>query len=322
MHQLKRWSINLITLLVMTLVLSVYGQTATAQTSQPQWVINGESYTFSARPTVKDNRWNVPVREIAEKLQVHFRWDAEEGQLSMYSPLRDHIVLEPDRYVMQFNGKNYITDSAPFQKNGTMYMSARQAAELFHLKMQWDRNTNTIYLDALPAEQVQAGETWATVSAKLKINEQQLKKRNPQLTEQLAEGDEMKWIIPLMMKQELTNPNLTLLAKLIYAEAGHESYNGQLAVGNVILNRVEDPRFPDTIPQVIYARGQFTPALDGTLTELEPSKQSMKAAREAMLGVEVAGDALYFYNPKRNADNPFFKSLEVVVNIGSHRFSK
>lgn len=95
-----------------------------------------------------------------------------------------------------------------------------------------------------------------------------------------------------------TASELQILAALIQCEAGGEPYEGQVAVGAVVMNRVRCPAYPNTIAEVIYASGQFTPACIGKLDKVILSgniKQScIQAAQEALNGVTNVGDALYF----------------------------
>ena len=91
--------------------------------------------------------------------------------------------------------------------------------------------------------------------------------------------------------------DVRLLAALIYCEAGSESYQGQLAVGAVVMNRVRSGAYPNTISGVIYASGQFTPAMNGKVariynTDIAPSCYT--AAQEAMAGVSNVGGATHF----------------------------
>lgn len=89
-----------------------------------------------------------------------------------------------------------------------------------------------------------------------------------------------------------------LLAALIHCEAGGESYEGQVAVGAVVMNRVRSKAYPDTIHGVIYASGQFTPAMTGKLNRvLESGKiyeSCIEAAKEALSGVSNVGDLTHF----------------------------
>lgn len=105
-----------------------------------------------------------------------------------------------------------------------------------------------------------------------------------------------------------------LLAALIYCEAGGESYEGQLAVGAVVMNRVRSGAYPDSIHGVIYASGQFTPALNGKVNARYESgkipESCKKAAEEALSGVSNVGDCTHF---RRN------NGREGIV-IGNHVF--
>lgn len=89
-----------------------------------------------------------------------------------------------------------------------------------------------------------------------------------------------------------------LLAALIYCEAGNESYEGQLAVGAVVMNRVRSSAYPSSIHGVIYASGQFTPAMNGKVNSVYESgriKEScILAAQEAISGVSNVGDLTHF----------------------------
>ena len=89
-----------------------------------------------------------------------------------------------------------------------------------------------------------------------------------------------------------------LLAALIQCEAGGESYVGQVAVGNVVMNRVESVNHPNTIPEVIYEAGQFSPVRNGslhrTMASGNISASCRQAALEAIAGSEPVGDKLYF----------------------------
>ena len=89
-----------------------------------------------------------------------------------------------------------------------------------------------------------------------------------------------------------------LLAALIFCEAGNQPYDGQVAVGAVVMNRVRSGSFPDTITDVIYQSGQFTPAMTGWLDSVLASEgytdSAMQAAADALAGSNPIGDCLYF----------------------------
>ncbi len=117
-----------------------------------------------------------------------------------------------------------------------------------------------------------------------------------------------------------TNSDVRLLAKLIEAEARGESYKGQVAVGAVVLNRVDHPSFPDTIAGVIYQKGAFSCVNDSNWS-VAPTETSLKAARDCLNGWDPSGGAIYYFNPAKTNDS-FMHSRPVVTVIGRHYFCK
>ncbi len=114
--------------------------------------------------------------------------------------------------------------------------------------------------------------------------------------------------------------DLNLLASLINGEARGEPYEGQVAVGAIVLNRTRDARFPATIAGVIYQPGAFTAVVDGQIyADLEPS--SLRAARDALNGWDPSGGALYYFNPN-TATSAWIWSRPLIKIIGNHRFCK
>lgn len=115
------------------------------------------------------------------------------------------------------------------------------------------------------------------------------------------------------------NNDLYLLAKLVHSEARGESYTGQVAVAAVVLNRVDDSRFPNTIAGVIYQPWAFTAINDGQFN-LEPNATAYQAAKDAMNGWDPTYGAVYYYNPK-TATSSWIRSTKTVTVIGQHVFS-
>jgi len=116
--------------------------------------------------------------------------------------------------------------------------------------------------------------------------------------------------------------DLYWLSRIIYAESGAEALDGQIAVGNVVLNRMASKEFPDSIPGVIFDRVdgiQFEPVENGMVYKT-PSPRSVEAAVRVLQGENTIGDAMYFYAPALsqgiwiNANRPYLKT------IGCHRF--
>lgn len=111
-----------------------------------------------------------------------------------------------------------------------------------------------------------------------------------------------------------------LLARLISAEARGEPYVGQVAVGAVVLNRVEHPSFPNTMAGVIYQPGAFTCLQDGQFNQPVASS-AYRAAQAALNGWDPSNGAIYYYNPA-TATSKWIWSRPVLLKIGKHVFCK
>ena len=116
-----------------------------------------------------------------------------------------------------------------------------------------------------------------------------------------------------------TSNDLYLIAKCIYAEARGEIYEGKVAVGAVILNRVASPEFPNTVYGVIYQPWAFTAVHDGQIN-LEPDAICYQAAEDALNGWDPTYGSLFYYNPAVATSSWIF-DRQVVTQIGNHVFA-
>ncbi len=117
-----------------------------------------------------------------------------------------------------------------------------------------------------------------------------------------------------------SDADVELLARLIYGEARGESYEGQVAVGAVVMNRIRSSSFPNTMSGVIYQRYAFTAVDDGQIN-LTPNATARRAAKDAMNGWDPSYGAIYYYNPK-TATSSWIFSRKTTVVIGNHVFAK
>lgn len=128
--------------------------------------------------------------------------------------------------------------------------------------------------------------TIATVSKKGEKKAQQMKKEKEE-----QEARERA-------RKQAQKESEELLAAIIFCEAGNQPYEGQVAVGAVILNRVQSALYPNSIEAVIYQRGQFGPAQTGKLDRVRRAKSytktALQAARDALAGVDPVEGCLYF----------------------------
>lgn len=112
------------------------------------------------------------------------------------------------------------------------------------------------------------------------------------------------------------------LSRIISAESRGETLEGQIAVGNVVLNRVASDKFPDSVREVVFDRKdgvQFEPVSNGTIHH-EPTEQSVTAAKRALDGEKPVGDCLYFYASALSEGKWINANRTYVKTIGCHRF--
>ena len=116
-----------------------------------------------------------------------------------------------------------------------------------------------------------------------------------------------------------SSSDVYLLARTIYAEGRGEPYTGQVAIGAVVLNRIRDDAFPNTVAGVVYQKHAFTAVSDGQIN-LTPNDTAMRAARDAINGWDPTGGALYYYNPAV-ATSAWIFDRQTVTVIGKHVFA-
>ncbi len=141
-----------------------------------------------------------------------------------------------------------------------------------------------------------------------------------------ARVDFVDWDTPVRVLDigtaSCTEEDFYWLCRIISAESKGESLLGQIAVGNVILNRAASGQFPNTVKGVVFDRKngvQFEPVSNGTIYD-EPTEQSVLAARLVLAGVDAAGESLYFFNPALSKGQWVRANRTYDSTIGCHMF--
>ncbi|SME90387.1 N-acetylmuramoyl-L-alanine amidase [Paenibacillus barengoltzii] len=122
-----------------------------------------------------------------------------------------------------------------------------------------------------------------------------------------------------LRKYSLNQTEMDLLARVIYSEARGEPYTGQVAVGAVVMNRIQSSLFPDTINGVVFQPGAFTAVDDGQIW-LTPDRTAYLAALDAVRGWDPSYGSLYYFNPK-TATSKWIWSRPQKLQIGNHIFT-
>lgn len=121
----------------------------------------------------------------------------------------------------------------------------------------------------------------------------------------------------------ISQSEIELLEKLVYREAGIESQAGQIAVANVVLNRVNSDLFPDTVTEVIYQKGQFQPVDNSDINNVKASDEVKASVQKALRGEKtVSDDTVYFYATWIRSNHPIRSHVQTTKTIGNHIFGK
>lgn len=190
-------------------------------------------------------------------------------------------------------------------------------------------NSNTIY----PGQKliipeltytVKRGDTLSQIANKYNIPLINLKSYNGLNKDTIYPGQVIRLpgnkTISASRANSFSQDDLYWLSRAVYGEARGESYQGQVAVAAVILNRLKSDKFPNTIKGIIFERLAFTAVSDGQIY-LTPNATAIRAAREAMAGNDPTGGALYYWNPAK-ATSKWIWSRTIIKKIGNHVFAK
>ncbi|MGB9812524.1 MAG: cell wall hydrolase [Thermovenabulum sp.] len=112
-----------------------------------------------------------------------------------------------------------------------------------------------------------------------------------------------------------------LLARLVSGEARGEPYRGQVGVAAVVINRVKSPKFPNSIPGVIFQPRAFESVSNGQIWAVYPSRTNFNAARDALNGFDPTYGSLFFWNPYKVV-SPWIWTRKIIVQIGRHVFGR
>ncbi|WP_219838100.1 cell wall hydrolase [Paenibacillus sp. R14(2021)] len=287
--------------------------------------LEGKTVKLSLPAVTKNGRVYVPAARMAEKFGAASSWDNDKEEVTIHTAFDDTLVLGNGVPVVYFNEGRYVMDAAPFLENGSLYAPLRQLSEMLHASLKLSADGSVVELNEVQPAVTSDGYGLAEISTAAGISRAELLKRNGLDSKgTLQAGTKLKIVIPSFFDnaaKPFTEADLMLLAKITMVEAGYESYEGRLALANVILNRVKDPSFPDSIHDVIYSGKQFPPAHNGLLDRTKPNAGSLRAAKDALNGKNNVGNAVYFFNPEVSKGS-FWSSLDVIATIGHHRFAR
>ncbi len=215
-----------------------------------------DQFAYSeAMPVQLNNTFYVPVRTLSDVVGLKLEWDESTQNITMSNDSRT-IVLTIDQTRVYVNGFEFKMEAAPALINGRAYVPLDFIAQNFGLNYYFDTQTASLNL----------------IGSSLR----------PAIAKSTAS------------MRSYTPEDVIWLARIIQKEAGGSSLDGKLGVANVVINRKDSPLFPNTIREVIFAKGQFPPAYSAGFTTLTPSAACFMAAKLALNGNNTVGDSLYF----------------------------
>jgi len=257
--------------------------------------LSGVSYVDSGVTTV-------PLRALLDAVGGwHIRWDAGKGRAVAVT---GGVVLtaKPSEKSVVINSRRCSVPTPVYVEKGRTYVPLRAVGEALGWEVKWDAALGGA---AVVTRSAGGTENVGTGGA-------------PAHTGGTAGG-----VTDGILEDGWTEEDLYWLSRVISAESQGESYQGQLAVGNVVLNRVASAEFPNTIKGVVFDAKdavQFEPVANGTIYNT-PTAQSVKAAKAVLSGEgRVVGDCLYFYAPALSKGLWINQNRTYYTTIGCHRF--
>jgi len=222
-------------------------------------------------------------------------------------------------------------------ERGTSYITLRAYESVTDYVLSWDGSSAWLTGDGLQL-QARPGQSYITVNGRALYVEGGVRVVNGRLTLPLrvlaqATGDELTWDAgtnTARLAAEGAEPpaaaydeeDLYWLSRVISAESRGEPLRGQMAVGNVVLNRVASSRYPDTVKGVVFDTKhgvQFEPTANGTIYD-EPTQSAVLAAKLCLEGADVIGKCLYFFAPSLSPGTWIVNNRTYHTTIGCHRF--
>lgn len=163
-------------------------------------------------------------------------------------------------------------------------------------------------------------EMYGTKQAKGSQQKQQGEGKKQQQTDEKQPTNQKNETAAVNVPQGFSQNDIKLMANAVYGEARGEPYEGQVAVAAVILNRIQDSNFPNSVSGVIFEPRAFTAVADGQIW-LTPNDTAERAVLDAMNGWDPTGHATYYFNPE-TATSPWIWTRPQIKQIGKHIFCK
>jgi len=269
--------------------------------------VNNKNISSDVTPFIKSGTTYVPVRFVADALNVDsVTWNSDTKSVTIKNSNSTILLFINKDYAYVNNEYKNLANNALISNSRT-FVPIRFVSEVLGATVDWDEDNSTVLISTKNSNtSSNSNKKPSTSTSNSSNNSASISKPSTSTSTTVTiDDDAVYW-----------------LSRIIEAEAGGEPFKGKVAVGEVILNRVQSDEFPDTIWSVIFDQKfgtQFEPVANGTIYNT-PSKESIKAAKTALDGSNYVGDCLYFLNPTIASSNWIVKNREFYTTIANHDF--
>lgn len=244
--------------------------------------VNGSYIKTDAEPVLDDGATYVPIRAICDALSVTDVVWVADEKKAVISDGNNEISILIGKDYAYINDEKVSVPGGSFLSYDRTFVPIRFVAESLSAEVDWDSETYTVLIE--------------------------------------KEGNDVPQ--ELILDRSYTDDDIYWMAKIINAESAGEPYEGKIAVGNVIMNRVLSDDYPDTIYGVIFDMNhgvQFEPVMNGTIYN-KPTGESIIAAKAALEGENVAEGSLFFLNKDIAQSFWIVNNRVYLKTIGRHSF--
>lgn len=242
--------------------------------------INGSYIQCDTSSYIQNGCTFSPLRTLSNALGADVEWNEKDGKITITNN-SVKIEVYNNSSIAYVNGNKIDMGRNARIINGVSFIPVRFLSENLGGNVSWDNNYFTV----------------------------RIQKNNHEVADHLK-------------KHSYYEDNIFWLARIVEAESSGEPLEGKVAVGNVVLNRVKHPNYPNSIYDVIFDRNfgvQFQPVLNGSIYNV-PSKDSIIAAKRAIMGEDIVGSCLYFLNPTISTSSWIVNNRKYYGTIQNHDF--
>jgi len=278
--------------------------------------VNNKIISSDVQPFIKNGTTYVPIRFIGEALDVDkIVWN-EGAKTVLITKGNTKIALIANKNYAYVNDVYTQLDANAIIVNGRTFVPLRFISNCFGADVNWNQNTYTVTINSSNSNSSSSNSSNSSNKPSNSSSSSSASSTKPNNSSSSSSTSSNK------PNNSYTEDEVYWLSRIIEAEASGEPYKGKVAVGEVILNRVESNDFPNTIWGVIFDTNfgiQFEPVANGSIYNT-PSQESIEAAKTALSGSNYAGNSLYFLNPSIAESKWIINNRKFYATIANHEF--